>query len=115
MKIVRERLAWHNDLSHDKVTALHADITDVRDIMMTNIDIVLQRGEQLDHLTDLSANVAQRASTFERGALSVKRTMFRRKCMLTIIIVVIVLIILVVLLLIGCKVDFSRCNPASYN
>jgi hypothetical protein len=48
--VIKDRLAYFNDSSNDKIHALQTKIDDVKDVMIDNIDKILERGDKLDTL-----------------------------------------------------------------
>ncbi len=53
--------------------AVNGDLTHIREIMNSNIDKILDRGQSLDTLIDKTQNLNTSANSFRRTAISVKR------------------------------------------
>jgi vesicle transport protein SEC22 len=47
---------------------LHDDLSDIQTIMRKNIDEILNRGEKLDHVSSISAELQQKSKDFKWGA-----------------------------------------------
>ena len=62
----------------DPLKQAQADLNNVKDIMVQNIDSVLQRGERLDLLVDKTDTLAGQAYAFRRGARNVRRQQWWR-------------------------------------
>jgi vesicle-associated membrane protein 7 len=93
----------------DKVALIQAEITAVKEIMMENISQVLRRGEKLEDLVDASNRIATAAEEFNRGALTLKRTMWWKNCKLWLIVGVVVIIIILIIIIAACGINF-KCN-----
>lgn len=87
-------------------------MTDVKDIMIDNLDKVLDRGIKLDVIVEKSQEMAQTADDFRRGTRSVKRSMGCKLVLIIslIVIVIVVVIVAVVLIALGASGVFTKKN-----
>ncbi|KAJ6433045.1 hypothetical protein OIU84_020136 [Salix udensis] len=59
-----------------KLSKLKAQITEVKGIMMDNIDKVLDRGERIELLVDKTENLQFQADSFQRQGRELRRKMW---------------------------------------
>eukprot|EP00612_Vaucheria_litorea_P007506 CAMPEP_0171473792 /NCGR_PEP_ID=MMETSP0946-20130122/2047_1 /TAXON_ID=109269 /ORGANISM="Vaucheria litorea, Strain CCMP2940" /LENGTH=214 /DNA_ID=CAMNT_0012003613 /DNA_START=148 /DNA_END=789 /DNA_ORIENTATION=+ len=63
--IQRKRRDFLDPSSRDNMARLKNDLADIHDIMKKNIQEVLNRGEKLDHVSQISKNLASQAEQFK--------------------------------------------------
>jgi vesicle transport protein SEC22 len=56
------------DATHANDSRLHEDLSEIQNIMRSNIDEMLNRGEKLDHVASVSSELQQKSKTFKWGA-----------------------------------------------
>lgn len=82
----------------DKVERVRDEVTKVKDIMVTNIEALLERGERLDLLMDKTEQLSSNAVTFKRTTRTLARRMwwqnFKVWIWITIAVVVVIYIII---------------------
>ena len=66
--IQRMRKEYQNPHSRDNMTKLNRELSEVRHIMQQNIKDVLDRGEKLDHVADMSNKLVDQSKNFRWGA-----------------------------------------------
>lgn len=54
--------------SRSNATKLNSDLADIQSIMKKNIQEVLNRGEKLDHVSNMSSNLVAESKKFKWGA-----------------------------------------------
>lgn len=59
---------YQNPAEADQIMKIQKDIEDTKIIMHNAIDSVLERGEKIDHLVDLSADLGVASKSFYKGA-----------------------------------------------
>ena len=59
----------------DELTRAQAELAQVKDIMVQNVEQILSRGERIELLVDKTDNMASQATAFRRGARTVRRSM----------------------------------------
>jgi vesicle-associated membrane protein 7 len=62
----------------DELSRAQAELSQVKDIMVQNVEQILSRGERIDLLVDKTDHMAGQAQQFRRGARSVRRQMWWR-------------------------------------
>lgn len=60
----------------DELTRAQAELAQVKDIMVQNVEQILSRGERIELLVDKTDNMANQATAFRRGARTVRRGMW---------------------------------------
>eukprot|EP00878_Enallax_costatus_P020277 GHUV01021428.1.p1 GENE.GHUV01021428.1~~GHUV01021428.1.p1 ORF type:complete len:191 (+),score=39.85 GHUV01021428.1:192-764(+) len=76
-KVLQQRMDYFsNDPSADVVNRVRGEITQVKDIMIENIEKVLDRGEKLDLLVDKTELLQGEAFAFRREAKRARRVMW---------------------------------------
>mmetsp|Transcript_23911 Transcript_23911/g.53974 ORF Transcript_23911/g.53974 Transcript_23911/m.53974 type:complete len:238 (+) Transcript_23911:164-877(+) len=60
-----------NPSSRSNASRLNDDLSDIHSIMKKNINEVLKRGENIDHMQDVTSNLKQQSSSFRWGAKKV--------------------------------------------
>jgi len=60
----------------DALSQTQADLAQVRDIMVHNVEQILSRGERIELLVDKTDNLSGQAWAFRRGARDVRRREF---------------------------------------
>ena len=60
----------------DELSRAQAELAQVKDIMVQNVEQILSRGERIELLVDKTDNMASQATAFRRGARTVRRGMW---------------------------------------
>lgn len=66
---------FSNDPSADQLRKVKGEIEDVKQVMVTNIDKVLQRGDKIDILVNKTEDLNQQAFKFKKSSTSLRRSM----------------------------------------
>ncbi|KAM5550585.1 hypothetical protein ABKV19_027104 [Rosa sericea] len=85
-----------------KLSKLKAQITDVKGIMMDNIEKVLDRGEKIELLVDKSENLQFQADSFQRQGRQLRRKMWLQSLQMKLMIGGGIFALIVILWLIAC-------------
>lgn len=85
-----------------KLSKLKAQISEVKGIMMDNIEKVLDRGERIELLVDKTENLQFQADSFQRQGRQLRRKMWLQNLQMKLMISGAVLIVIVILWLIAC-------------
>ncbi|XP_061762970.1 vesicle-associated membrane protein 8-like [Nerophis ophidion] len=85
----------------DIMDQMNGEVQEVKQIMTTNMDIMLDRGEKLGILVDKSADLKAGAQAFEHTSTKVARSYWWKNVKLVVVIVVIVLIIVLIIILLA--------------
>ncbi|KAF7820436.1 vesicle-associated membrane protein 727 [Senna tora] len=86
-----------------KLSKLKAQITEVKGIMMDNIEKVLDRGEKIELLVDKTENLQFQADSFQRQGRHLRRKMWMQNIQMKLMVGGAVLILVIILWLIACK------------
>lgn len=78
-RILQRQMDFFNSPNADASTVLQAKLDDVRNIMISNVDLVLERGEKLELLVDKTADLQHSAFKFERSSRQLRNEMLWRR------------------------------------
>lgn len=87
----------------NKLFKVKAQVSEVKGIMMDNIEKVLDRGEKIELLVDKTEGLQFQADTFQRQGRQLRRKMWLQNLKFKLIIVGIVFVILMIIWLSVCK------------
>ncbi|RNA35065.1 vesicle-associated membrane 7-like [Brachionus plicatilis] len=87
----------YNSTSDTQFTNLQSQVNDVKDVMKTNIDKVLQRGDRLDDLVDKTTDLEANAVQFTTVSKKIKRKMWWQNLKMKIILVCVILVIIAII------------------
>ncbi|KAE9611808.1 putative Longin-like domain-containing protein [Lupinus albus] len=85
-----------------KLSKLKAQITDIKGIMMDNIEKVLDRGEKIELLVDKTENLQFQADSFQRQGKQLRRKMWLQNLRMKLIVGGGILILVIILWFIAC-------------
>ncbi|XP_027160295.1 vesicle-associated membrane protein 727 [Coffea eugenioides] len=85
-----------------KLSKLKTQITEVKGIMMDNIEKVLDRGEKIELLVDKSENLQFQADTFQRQGRQLRRKMWLQNLQMKLMVGGAVLVLIIIFWLIAC-------------
>ena len=66
--IQRKQKTFIDPSSRANTTKLNEDLADIQSIMKKNIEEVLNRGEKLEHVSEISSNLVEKSKEFKWGA-----------------------------------------------
>ncbi|KAI3826645.1 hypothetical protein L1987_00695 [Smallanthus sonchifolius] len=83
----------------DKIAKVKAQVSEVKGVMMENIEKVLDRGEKIELLVDKTDNLRNQANDFKKQGTKMKRKMWIQNMKIKLIVasIVIVLILMVII------------------
>ncbi|CAL5404198.1 unnamed protein product [Camellia sinensis] len=90
-----------NELS--KLSKLKAQITEVKGVMMDNIEKVLDRGEKIELLVDKTENLQFQADSFQRQGRQLRRKMWFQNLQMKLMVGGGILALIIILWLIACR------------
>ncbi|KAJ8484889.1 hypothetical protein OPV22_017374 [Ensete ventricosum] len=93
---------YSNDPNADRINRIKGEMSQVRDVMIENIDKVLERGERLELLVDKTANMQGNTIRFRKQARRFRNTIWWRNVKLTVALILLILIIIYVVLAFVC-------------
>ncbi|KAL7228413.1 hypothetical protein ACSBR2_007183 [Camellia fascicularis] len=86
-----------------KLSKLKTQITEVKGIMMDNIEKVLDRGEKIELLVDKTENLQFQADSFQRQGRQLRRKMWLKNLQMKLMVGGTVVALIVILWLIACR------------
>ena len=108
-----KRMIFFNDPSSDAFETVNNKLHDVKEVMMKNVDMVLERGEKLELLVDKTDELNQQAFKFERTSRHLKEAMFWRKLRLYSATALVVCLVVWIISASACGIDYSKCTMHS--
>jgi len=78
----------------DEIARAQAELNQVKDIMVQNVEQILSRGERIELLVDKTGTMAHQSTAFRRGARSARRQMWWKNSKVLALTVVFVLLLL---------------------
>ncbi|GLJ43208.1 hypothetical protein SUGI_0897020 [Cryptomeria japonica] len=94
---------YSNDPNADKINRIRGEMSQVRNVMVENIDKVLERGDRLELLVDKTANIQGNTFKFKKQARRFKNSMWWRNVKLMVALIILILIMIYVILAVVCK------------
>jgi len=94
----------------DKISTLQDEVNHVKDIMVANIDVIMERGEKLDLLLDKTENLSANSVTFRTTSRNLQRAMWWKNIKLTVGAAVGIVVCLYLIVSISCGgLDWKNC------
>ncbi|KAB1208987.1 hypothetical protein CJ030_MR6G022955 [Morella rubra] len=104
-RILSQQMDYYsNNANADRLNLLKGEMSQVRGLMMDNIERVLERGDRLALLVEKTTTLQGSAVRFKRHSRRFKNTLWWRNVKLTFALVFILLIVIYVVLAFGCHV-----------
>ncbi|KAI3830430.1 hypothetical protein MKW92_020698 [Papaver armeniacum] len=102
-RVLNQQMEYYsNDPNADRINRLKGEMSQVRNVMIDNIDKVLERGDRLELLVDKTANMQGNTFRFRKQARRFKNTLWWRNVKLTIALIILILVIIYVVLAFVC-------------
>ncbi|KAI5064244.1 hypothetical protein GOP47_0020914 [Adiantum capillus-veneris] len=95
-----------------KLSKVKAQVTEVKGIMMENIEKVLDRGEKIELLVDKSENLRYQADDFQRQGRQLRRKMWLENMKIKLVILGILILVILIVWLAVCH-GFNCKRPTS--
>jgi len=73
------KLKSNDSDDQNKITEVKLQISKVKEVMVKNIDMVIDRGEKIEVLEQKSADLSDNANKFKKQSRSLKRAMWLKK------------------------------------
>mmetsp|Transcript_19934 Transcript_19934/g.70883 ORF Transcript_19934/g.70883 Transcript_19934/m.70883 type:complete len:163 (-) Transcript_19934:184-672(-) len=109
-RVLQTQMDFYNGPSADQFTSVHRKLDDVKNVMVQNIEMVLERGEKLELLVDKTDRLNATAFTFEKSSRKLKEAMFWKKVKIYIIAITLVAVVVFVITWVACGADFGKCS-----
>lgn len=81
----------------NKIQKAKNEITEIKGVMINNIELILQRGEKIDNLHNKAHELEQQSVSFHRNSQSLKKRMWWRNAKLFAILIIIIVIIIIII------------------
>ncbi|KAJ8608904.1 hypothetical protein CTAYLR_005252 [Chrysophaeum taylorii] len=108
--ILQTQMDLYNSPSADQFAQVHRKLDDVKNVMVQNIEMVLERGEKLELLVDKTDRLNATAFTFEKSSRKLKEAMFWKKVKVYMLAIAILGFVIFVITWVACGADFSKCK-----
>lgn len=108
--VLQTQMELYNTPSADQFAQVHRKLDDVKNVMVQNIEMVLERGEKLELLVDKTDQLNATAFTFEKSSRKLKEAMFWKKVKIYMLAISLVAFIVFVITWVACGADFSKCS-----
>ncbi|AQL09781.1 Putative vesicle-associated membrane protein family protein [Zea mays] len=87
----------------DKLAKVKAQVTEVKGVMMQNIEKVLDRGEKIELLVDKTEDLRSQAQDFRQQGTKIRRKMWWENMKMKLIVFGIVVALILLIVLTVCK------------
>ncbi|CAK9170379.1 unnamed protein product [Ilex paraguariensis] len=102
-RVLSQQIEYYsNDPNADRINRLKGEMSQVRNVMIENIDKVLDRGDRLELLVDKTANMQGNTFRFRKQARRFRNTVWWRNVKLTVALILLLLVIVYVVLAFVC-------------
>ena len=108
--ILKQRMDYFNNPTSDSLTTVNNKIHDVKDVMVKNVEMLLERGEKLELLVDKTDRLHQQAFRFERSSRYLKTALFWKRVKLYLGISVFFILSSWIVSSSICGFDYSKCK-----
>jgi len=99
----------------DRINEVRGEIDEVKQVMVTNIEKVLERGEKIELLVDKTENLNQQAFKFKTQSTSLKRSMWWKNVKFGLVIFAFVALVILFIVMGICGFDFHKCKSSGGN
>jgi len=101
-RVLQQEMDRFNSSKDDKVARVRDELTQVKDVMIKNIDKVLERGEKIELLVDKTEMLDQHAFKFKKQSTKLKRSMWWKNIKLLVLLAIILTLIIYAILASAC-------------
>ena len=89
---------------------LHTNIEVVKTQMLDNIDALIERGGNIENLTESTGRLLDEAQTFERQATTLRRKMLMRNVKIAIAIFLAICVLALIISWVACGITYKKCK-----
>jgi len=107
--LARQMEFFSSNPNADKLTQTNKQVEEVKELMQSNIEQVIERGEKIDLLVDKTETLQESSHTFKHQATSLKRALWWKNFKLTLIIVAIIVAAVLLIVTFACGINWRRC------
>lgn len=109
--VLRQQIdIFNTNPAADNISKVKSQIDNVKDVMISNIDRVLERGEKIELLVDKTDKLNHQAFKFEKSSKALKNTMLCKKIKTYILIFVVIGLIGFFVAAMFCGMNFKKCK-----
>lgn len=108
-RTMHKQMDFYNGSGADAFAQVNTKLDDVKNIMVQNIEMVLERGEKLELLVDKTDKLQSQAFKFEKSSKELKNAMFWRRIKLYCLIFFIFAFFMWLLTSLICGFDYKSC------
>ncbi|KAG9391417.1 Synaptobrevin [Carpediemonas membranifera] len=101
-RVLQTRMDAHSSGNEDKITRVQNQMGEVKDIMLTNVDKVIERGTKLEILGDNAALLKGASVQFKDEAKKLRRELWSRNFKLSMVICIMVVVVAMALSIFLC-------------
>lgn len=109
-RVLQNRMEYYNGPSADQLSSVNKKMEDVKNVMVQNIEMVLERGEKLELLVDKTEQLQNYAFTFQKQSRKLKDAMFWKKVKFYLLIFFVVALIILIISMIACGPSYKECR-----
>ena len=108
-KVLEERMAFYSAEASDPVQRVKGQLDEVKGVMVSNLEKVLERGEKLEMLVEKTELLQNSAFNFRREARVLHRTFFWRNIRMYVVLVLAAALTIYFILGLACGFKLDRC------
>ncbi|KGN60087.1 vesicle-associated membrane protein 711 [Cucumis sativus] len=102
-RVLSQQLEYYsNDPNADRINRLKGEMSQVRNVMIENIDKVLERGDRLELLVDKTTNMQGNTMRFRKQARRFRNTIWWKNVKLMVMLIILLLVIAYLVLAFVC-------------
>ena len=111
-RVLQQQMELFNGPMGDRqqFSAVHQKLDDVKNVMVQNIEMVLERGEKLELLVDKTDRLNTTAFNFEKSSRKLKEAMFWKKVKLYMLAIGLLGFVVFIITWVACGADFGKCR-----
>lgn len=102
-RVMSQQMEYYsNDPNADRINRLKGEMSQVRNVMIENIDKVLERGDRLELLVDKTENLQGNTLRFRKQTRRFRSTVWWKNVKLTVMLIVLLLVIVYIVMAFVC-------------
>lgn len=109
-RTLQKQIDFYNGPSADTFAQVNNKLDDVKNVMVQNIEMVLERGEKLELLVDKTDKLQNQAFKFEKSSKRLKNAMFWKRVKLYLLVTFVVCLIIWIITAIACGITYEKCK-----
>mmetsp|Transcript_109834 Transcript_109834/g.319569 ORF Transcript_109834/g.319569 Transcript_109834/m.319569 type:complete len:249 (-) Transcript_109834:171-917(-) len=110
-RTVKKTMDYYNDPANDATAAAQKKLDAVKNVMVQNIDLIMERGEKMDLLVDKTEQMQQNAQQFKKTSQQLKDTLWCKKMKIYALFTFLVIFVIIIFSMFLCGgVDYPGCQ-----